>query len=263
VTPEPQPLPTPVPPGDSVFVQDGQQVPVEVQPKPQDKGLTVTGDGWSMDLDGLGPDGKPLNLAPDGALILNQERDVQTSGTGFQADSVVDLYIDPPVLLQRGTTGSWLRDLVLRATEAVYVGTVTVGAGGSFEGTATLPEGIEPGEHVLQAVGFSPSGQTRALSLGVIVSPWILLDKGTRTANGMHDRIRTGGTSAGVPSGAKLTPYIRYAGQSAFSKGKASISVEAEGTFTWTRQIKKGRVITAYVSYTDTKSNEVVWLKVK
>ena len=75
-TPSPQPVPTPLLPGDSALTIDGRQTPIEVEPKPDDKGLDVTGDGWTMTLDGLGPDGTPLNLGPDGALILEQERDV-------------------------------------------------------------------------------------------------------------------------------------------------------------------------------------------
>jgi len=228
---------------------------VTVEPKPTDNGLRIEGDGWSMALDGLGPDGKPLNLGPDGVLRLEGERDVATEGTGFLPNSQVDLYVDPPVLL----TGARTR----AATEAIYVGTVRTDASGNFAGTATLPEDIAPGDHVLQATGYSPGRQARAMSLGVVVDPSLVLDKGVRRSDGRHDRIRTTGSSTGIEAGVRLTPWIRYSGQSSFTQGKATITVQSDGSFRWTRQIKKGKGITAYVSYVDVKSNEVFWAKVR
>jgi hypothetical protein len=259
VTPAPdaQPLPAPVEPGGSVLQVNGMVDPnVTVEPKPSDKGLDITGDGWTMDLDGLGPDGKPLNLSPTGALRLANERDVATEGTGFLPNSEVDLYVDPPVLVQGAAARS------ARGAEAIYVGTVRTDARGNFAGTATLPEAIVPGDHVLQAVGYSPQRQSRALSLGVIVDPWIVLDQGTRKADGRHDRIRTTGTSGGIDAGTRLTPFIRYSGQQSFSQGKATITVQSDGTFRWTRQIKKGKGLTCYVAWTDVESNKVFWAKI-
>ena len=257
--PDPQPLPAPLAPGESLLQTNGVvDRDVTVDPNTRDNGLQIQGDGWNMDLDGLGPDGKPLNLGPDGSLRLANERDVTTEGTGFLPNSEVDLYVDPPVLL----TGASTRTSV-RSVEAVYVGTVKTDARGNFAGTATLPEDILPGDHVLQAVGYSPSRQSRAMSLGVIVDPWILLDQGTRTAAGMHDRMRTTGSSGGIDAGVKLTPWIRYAGQGAFKQGVASITVQSDGSFRWTREIKKSKGLTAYVSYVDVESNRVFWAKVR
>ena len=101
------------------------------------------------------------------------------------------------------------------------------------------------------------------MSLGVVVDPSLVLDKGVRRADGRHDRIRTTGSSTGIEAGVRLTPWIRYSGQSAFIQGKATITVQSDGSFRWTRQIKTGKGITAYVSYVDTKSNEVFWAKVR
>lgn len=254
--PEPQPLPAPLAPGEALLQVNGVPDPnVSVNPNADDDGLQIKGDGWTMDLDGLGPDGKPLNLGPDGELRLQDERDVVTEGKGFLANSEVDLYLDPPV--ETSTAGA-------RALgEAIYVGTVRTDASGNFAGTATLPEDIAPGEHVLQATGYSAGRQARAMSLGVVVEPSLVLDKGTRTAAGRHDRIRTTGSSTGIEVGTRLTPWIRYNGQTAFTKGKATITVQSDGTFRWTRQIRKDKGITAYVSYVDVKSNEVLWAKVR
>lgn len=258
--PDPQPLPAPLPLGDSLLQTNGVvDSNVQVNPNEQDNGLQIEGDGWTMDLDGLGPDGKPLNLGPDGSLRLANERDVATEGTGFLPNSEVDLYVDPPVLL----TGAATRTSARASEQGIYVGTVKTDARGNFTGTATLPADITPGDHVLQAVGYSPTVQTRAMSLGVIVEPWIILDQGSRTAAGVHDRIRTTGSSGGIDAGVKLTPWIRYSGQDAFKQGVASITVQSDGTFRWTREIKKSKGLTAYVSYRDTESNRVFWAKVR
>ena len=254
--PSPVPLPSPLDPGSSLLQVNGVVDPnVSVDPNPQDNGLTITGEGWSMDLDGLGPDGNPLNLGPDGVLRLATERDVATQGTGFLPNSEVDLYVDPPVLVQ-GAIG------VRASGQGTYVGTVRTDASGSFSGTATLPDGIEPGDHVVQAVGYSPTRQSRAMSLGVEVEPWIVLDKGTRKPAGVHDRMSTQGTTGGIEAGAKLTPHIRF-GSGAWKTGVATITVNSDGNFTWSRLVRKDKRLTAYVSYLDTESNRVVWARVR
>ena len=257
--PDPQPLPAPLTPGESVLQTNGVVDPnVQVNPNQQDNGLQIEGDGWNMDLDGLGPDGKPLNLGPDGSLRLATEREVVTEGTGFLPNSDVDLYVDPPVLV----TGASARAASRAADQGIYVGTVKTDARGNFTGTATLPADITPGDHVLQAVGYSPTVQTRAMSLGVIVERWIILDQGTRKADGRHDRIRTTGTTGGIDPGMKLTPWIRYGGQTSFVEGKATITVQADATFRWSREIRKDKAWTAYVSYLDTESNRIIWARV-
>ena len=261
VTPAPQPVPIPTPlaPGDSLLQTNGAVDPnVTVDANTSTNGLVISGDGWRMDLDGLGPDGKPLSLGPDGSLHLANERDVATEGSGFLPNSEVDLYVDPPVQATGATTRAGTR-----AEAGIYVGTVRTDASGNFTGTATLPEDITPGDHVLQAVGYSPTRQSRAMSLGVVVEQWIVLDKGSRKPAGVHDRMRTTGTTGGIDAGTKLTPHIKYAGQSSFSTGVATITVQADGSFTWSRLIRKDRGLTAYVSYVDTESNRVVWTRVR
>lgn len=91
----------------------------------------------------------------------------------------------------------------------------------------------------------------------------LVLNQGTRTADGVHDRITTTGTSVNVPAGVKLTPYIRYSGQSTFSEGKATITVASDGTFRWSRKIRKDRGITAYVAWESVTSNQVFWAKIR
>ena len=251
-------------PGDSALTVDGVPRPVQVNPNTSDNGLKIRGNGWTMDLDGLGPDGVPLNLGPGGVLRLQVGRDVQTDGTGFRPDSDVGLFLNPPVVPQ-SAGGTWFRGLAVRVASGVAVGMVRVDAQGSFAGTAALPRDLKPGAYVLQAVGFGPGGDTRALTLGVLVGPSLTLEKGVRTQGKgrVHDRINTTGSSLGIEAGTRLTPYIRYAGQKSFTKGKASIVVAPDGSFRWTRQIRRDKGVTGYVAYLDATSNQVTWVKLR
>lgn len=238
---------------------------MQVDPNAGDNGINVEGDGWTMDLDGLGPTGSPLSLGPDGVLRVQVGRDVRTDGTGFRANSDVGLFLNPPVAASQTAGTTWIRGLIVRMTSGRAIGMVRVDAQGSFQGTGTLPRDIEPGRHVLQAVGFGPGGDTRALSLGVLVEPSLVLGQGVRTrGNGrIHDRINTTGSSTGIAPGTRLTPYIRYSGQKSFTKGKATIVVAADGTFLWTRQIRRDKGVTGYVAYRDLASNRVTWVKLQ
>ena len=246
-----------------MLLVDGVPQTVQVAPQGDNRGVSISGDGWDMDLDGLGPDGRPLNLGPEGVLRLQSEREVQTTGSGFQSNSQVDLFMDPPTSKSSASTQTWWSRAVTRSTGGIFVGTVTVNAQGEFSGVATLPDDVAPGGHVIQAVGSSVTGQTRAMNLGVQVDPSITLVKGKRESDGRHDRIRATGTSAGLDEGTLLTPWIRYTGQSSFTKGKTAIMVRSDGTFRWTRQIKKSRGITVYMAWKDVHSNKVTWMKVR
>ena len=163
--PVPAPDPVPVPPldpGESFLTVDGVPAPVGVNPNGEDNGVDIAGDDFAMDLQGLDGQGRPLDLGPDGVLVLNADRQVETSGTGFLGASEIDLYLDPPTLVTTGTAR-------MAADQGIYVGTVVTNRQGSFSGTALLPEGISVGDHVVQAVGRTKSGGTRAVSLGVRV----------------------------------------------------------------------------------------------
>lgn len=91
----------------------------------------------------------------------------------------------------------------------------------------------------------------------------ITLDPGTRVPAGSRDRVITEGSTTCIPEGAQLTPHIRYAGQSSFSSGMATITVRADGSFAWSRLIRKNRGLTAYISYLATESNKVSWATIR
>jgi hypothetical protein len=78
----------------------------------------------------------------------------------------------------------------------------------------------------------------------------------------VSDRIITSGKVTGVPAGAKLTPFIKVGGARGFERGKATIVVQSDGTFRWTRKIAKGKAVTAYVGFAAAKSNQVTWVRI-
>lgn len=262
VTPSPKPsppIPSPVPapplaPGESDLNVDGQRQPVEVNPNRQGDGLDVAGLSWTMTLQALDGDYQPIGLGPNGILIVDAERDVHTTGTAFRPGSYVTLFLDPPATQ---TPHSEF------ASNTIVLGAVAVNADGTFAGTRTLPDGIDPGAHVLQAVGFGDDGSERAMSIGILVQAWITLDQGTRVMDQRHDRVRAGGDTGGIDAGARLTPWIRYSSKDSFRPGSARIKISSDGSFTWTRLIRKDRGLTAYMAYQDLESNRVFWAKVR
>lgn len=241
---------------------DGIPQDVEVSENPTGTGLVVQGDGWTSSLSGVGPDGRPLPLAPDGTLRVQAQRGVQTSGSGFDPGSEVDVYMDPPVETAASGAGAWWRNIV-RALTGEYLGSVTVDAQGSFRGTVTLPAGVTPGARVLQAVGITPAKQTLALNFGVVVDPSVSLKKGPRKGGGKRDRITVTGTTAGVPVGSTLTPYVRIGPKKAYVAGDTSIRLRADGTFTWSRFVPRKVPVSVYVAYRDIESGRLTWTKAR
>ena len=128
---------------------------------------------------------------------------------------------------------------------------ITASAGGNSESaSSTLQVTISPAP-----TPPPPPPVTRSL----------VLNQGERTKGkgSIHDRITTTGSSTGIEPGTRLTPYIRYSGQSTFAKGRATIVVQADGTFRWTREIRRNRDVTGYVAFEDLKSNQVTWVKLQ
>ena len=242
--PAPDPVPTELPPGDGSAVVDGAPVPVTVAPDPGGTAVTVSGGGVSLTVEAADAGGTPLPLAPDGSLLVPADGAIPMSGSGLAAGSEVSMYL---------------------FSDPTSLGTVTATAGGTYATSATIPAGVPAGSHTIQVAATNSSGKAINLSLGITVtaSATITLDAGERIGAGRHDRITATGTVTGIAAGATLTPYIHYAGQSGFTPGRGTITVAPDGTFTWTRNVGHNRRIAAYVAYTDTRSNTVIWRKVR
>lgn len=160
ITPTPAPLPGPLAPGQSNLQQGGQTVPVTVTPNSQSTGLVVTAPGFTMTLQGENGQGRPLPLS-NGVLVLEQDRTLRTTGTGFFPNTDVDLYLNPPAI----GDGS-----MLRVNEgATLLGTVPTDSLGDFGGTVQIDPSVGVGDHVVQAIGVTQGNVERAMSLGVRV----------------------------------------------------------------------------------------------
>jgi hypothetical protein len=85
-----------------------------------------------------------------GNIILNKDRFVQFSGSGFAPGSIVKV---------------WL------FSDPAEISEVIADASGNFLGEAQLPEGIPVGNHTVQLNGLTEDGQLRSVSLGVVVEP--------------------------------------------------------------------------------------------
>lgn len=233
-----------------------------VEPVPGNDGIAASGDGWLVRVQGLNADGQPKPLAPNESLVVDAKREVGATGTGFQPGTGVALYLNPPVG-PAPATGTWWRDVTVRFTSTVSLGSIAVRADGTFDGMVTLPASVLAGDHALQAIGLSPASQTRAVVVGLVVQPWIILDKGKRTPAGRHDVIRARGDSGGLKPGDVLRPHLRFQGQKAFVPGVASIVIQSDGSFTWKRKIRPGKPLTAYAAWKITRSNPVHWRTVR
>ena len=263
-TPTPRPTPpAPVPapalkPGEVALNIDGQPQSVNAQPRPNDRGLELTGEGFSVTMTGLDAKGQPLALSPNGALVLQQDQPVQTSGNGYQANAPLGLYLNPLTSARSASR--------VQATTPTVLGTITSSASGTFAASIDLPPGVTVGDHVLQVVGLTPSGAVRALSLGIRVGPQasITLVKGKRVhVRGRIDTVTASGTTDGISGGEKLTPYVRFGSRGPFIKGAVTVKVDPDGSFTYTRKVRAHRPLEMYLTWNDARSNSVSWQRIK
>ena len=85
----------------------------------------------------------------------------------------------------------------------------------------------------------------------------------TITISGQRGEVRgrqgviVSGSSVGLSQGALVQPWVKLAGQSAYSQGVASISVDDSGTFIWQRRTGK-KVYVYFVSADGVKSDRII-----
>jgi hypothetical protein len=243
-------------PGQVELTVDGVVDPdLSVAPNRDNRRLIISGTEFAMTLGALGPDGRGLALDAQGSLVPQAGRDLRASGSGFLPDSQVAIYLDPPV----ATGQTWFMRTVTAAVPARLVGTFTTDAQGSFAGATTIPVTVPPGDRMLQTVGWSPGNEERAITMGVRVTPSLEVKAGPRSPSGTHDRVRLSGVVTGIEPGTAVTPHFRFGSSGVFRKGKSTIVVKADGTFTWSRLVRKDKALIAYVSYRDIQSNRVSW----
>lgn len=262
-TPAPVPLPVPEPsvePGGVVLSINGRLDPnVSMTPHRDNRGLLISGDDFDVMVGGVGPDGRDLRLGSDGALLVQAGRPMRTSGSGFLPSSPVAIYLSPTEASER----TWFVRMLAGASQPALLGVVVTDSQGDYAGTVSLPETVSPGPHNLQSVGWSPESDARALTMGIRVTPSLEVAAGSRVPGKKSDRLRLMGRAVGVEAGTALTPYFRFGTRGDFRKGQAAIVVRSDGTFTWSRLVRKKKAFVAFVSYRETDSNRVAWARVR
>lgn len=71
-------------------------------------------------------------------------------------------------------------------------------------------------------------------------------------------RIQVSGTTTGFGMGGELVPWVRLAGQGAYSAGSTTILVSMDGTFEWSRRSAKRASVYVATPSGDVRSNTVV-----
>jgi hypothetical protein len=142
-------------PTQSLAFENGSPVGVELVPTEEQSGYILSGDGWQVELEATDSSGSPLKLDESGNIILNDDRFVEFSGTGFAPGSLVKVWLfsDPAELSQ-----------------------LTADSSGSFTGRALVPSATPVGEHTIQLNGISKDGQLRSVALGVVVQADAVLE---------------------------------------------------------------------------------------
>jgi len=145
----------PVPdPGVAQEVFGGQVRPLEYQVIDNDTRVRLSNGDFSITLGALSPNGSPAPIfGAQRRVIAEAGGSLAYGGIGFQSGTVSALWLYGP--------GSGL----------VLLGTVVVGADGTFSGTAPMPENLEPGVYTVQVTGVDRSGTPRSAALTIIVGP--------------------------------------------------------------------------------------------
>ncbi len=186
-----------VPQGGSVFLVNGQPVPVTVAPNAQRNAtsLEVSGPDFFMRLQGQGDDADPLGLTPKNALILQSPQQqapqgrsgmasVSDRGPGLvaRAGALAKCTIRQPMAVSSGTGFQANSSVKMYILPSTYVGSLATDASGAYSGSLPVPVGVRTGGQTLQVNGFAPSGAVRSLSLGIEVTPGRTVT--TKTARG-------------------------------------------------------------------------------
>ncbi|MFK4731600.1 fibronectin type III domain-containing protein [Agromyces mediolanus] len=109
--------------------------------------FVISGDGFAVRVQAVGPDGKPVALV-NGTLAVPAGGSLRISGAGFQGGSALDF---------------WLLGAELGLGEA------TANADGTFTATLSLPKGVRLGAETLQINGLSPDGGVRSIVTGITI----------------------------------------------------------------------------------------------
>jgi hypothetical protein len=141
-------------PTQSMAVENGLPFAVNLVKTEDLNGYSLSSDGWEVRLEVTDRESTPVALDESDNVVLNDDRLVQFSGTGFAANSDVRV---------------WL------FSDPIRLADITTDANGNFVSQAEIPEGIPVGEHTIQLNGLTNDGQLRSVSVGVLVQPEVVI----------------------------------------------------------------------------------------
>ena len=135
--------------GQTLTTSAGMPEAVRVEVRPEQRQVAVLSGDWSFEVTVREETGQVADESGELSIQLVQEKSAEVSGSGFQPDSRVDV---------------WL------FSEPTLLGSVTVSEDGSFATEFYLdPRFADPGEHTLQLQGVGSDGYIKAANVGVEV----------------------------------------------------------------------------------------------
>jgi hypothetical protein len=127
------------------------------------------------------------------------------------------------------------------------LGELPVSATGSYSGSALIPAGIEAGSHTIQAVGYTPSGETLALSVGVTVKSAAAIRGANPVVRASAAAMTAGAQFAASATGVQSRCTVRFWTKGSSATVKAGVAGRAQATLT-TPKTPGTWVVTATVS---------------
>jgi hypothetical protein len=143
-----------------VITENGEILNVTITVVPGSNGLTIVGDGFSVELKVVDKDGNPISVDDAKRIILQEGATLSLRASGFAPNSAVTL---------------WL------FSQPYALGEFRADANGDVEFDVAVPAGFELGEHTVQLNGVSAEGELRTMNIAVVVTdqeaggglPWL------------------------------------------------------------------------------------------
>jgi hypothetical protein len=129
----------------------GAATPIRVTDGPLGRGIFATGGGLNVLSTGIAPGGALLPADVNGALVLARGGQLRVTGTGFAPGSTATLTL---------------------STDPITLGSATADPSGAISALVPVPADVAIGNHTLNLIAKSASGQQAIVTLGVrVLSP--------------------------------------------------------------------------------------------
>jgi len=144
---------------------NGVEMPVSLVRNSSSTGWIVSDDSFRLSVLMENGSGTPEPLAADGELQTVQGGRIVVGGSGYAPDTMVDVFMIPVSSLAVS------KRFAARAllTDTFYLGQALTGETGEISNTFFLPQGVAPGQYVLQINGISPLNQMVSVNMAALV----------------------------------------------------------------------------------------------